>query len=159
MKTKEHDVKVTYTIVGEETELQDPNKLEISQIAQQPVCLAYQTTASSTFLSEQTSHQQQASSTFLSEQTSTSDEPPANRRGCVVTPRDRESLPACLFPNLALRAHLTSPPQTRYHRCARRPHADGRHHRHTGTAEAAAAGWGWTTTGCCRWSAEPPMTS
>jgi hypothetical protein len=55
MKTKEHDVKVTYTIVGEETELQDPNKLEISQIAQQPVCLAYQTTASSTFLSEQTS--------------------------------------------------------------------------------------------------------
>jgi hypothetical protein len=42
MKTKEHDVKVTYTIVGEETELQDPNKLEISQIAQQFVWLIRQ---------------------------------------------------------------------------------------------------------------------
>jgi hypothetical protein len=35
--------------------------------------------ASSTFLSEQTSHQQPASSTLLSEQTSTSHQPPANR--------------------------------------------------------------------------------
>jgi hypothetical protein len=34
---------------------------------QQPVHLAYQPPASSTFLSEQTSHQQPASSTFLSE--------------------------------------------------------------------------------------------
>jgi hypothetical protein len=39
--------------------------------------LAYQPPASSTFLSEQTSHQQPASSTFLSEQISTSHQPPA----------------------------------------------------------------------------------
>jgi hypothetical protein len=34
----------------------------------QLICSAYQPPASSTFLSEQTSHQQSASSTFLSEQ-------------------------------------------------------------------------------------------
>jgi hypothetical protein len=39
--------------------------------------LAYQPPASSTFLSEQTSHQQPTSSTFLSEQTSTSHQPAA----------------------------------------------------------------------------------
>jgi hypothetical protein len=43
--------------------------------------LAYQPPASSTFLSEQTSHQQPASSTFLSEQISTSHQPPAKRTG------------------------------------------------------------------------------
>jgi hypothetical protein len=48
------------------------------------VRLAYQPPASSTFLSEQTSHQQPASSTLLSEQTSTSHQPPANRTGCPV---------------------------------------------------------------------------
>jgi hypothetical protein len=42
-----------------------------------PVRLAYQPPASSTFLSEQTSHQQSATSTFLSEQISTSHQPPA----------------------------------------------------------------------------------
>jgi hypothetical protein len=47
-----------------------------------PVRLAYQPPASSTFLSEQTSHQQPANSTFISEQTSTSHQPPANRTGC-----------------------------------------------------------------------------
>jgi hypothetical protein len=41
----------------------------------QPVRLAYQPPASSTFLSQQTSHQQPANSTFLSEQTSTSHQP------------------------------------------------------------------------------------
>jgi hypothetical protein len=41
--------------------------------------LAYQPPASSTFLSEQTSHQQPASSTFLSEQTSINHQPPAKR--------------------------------------------------------------------------------
>jgi hypothetical protein len=46
-----------------------------------PVRLAYQPPASSTFLSEQTSHQQLASSTFLSEQISTSHQPPAKRTG------------------------------------------------------------------------------
>jgi hypothetical protein len=46
-----------------------------------PVRLAYQPPASSTFLSEQTSHQQPASSTFLSKQTSTSHQPPAKRTG------------------------------------------------------------------------------
>jgi hypothetical protein len=46
-----------------------------------PVRLAYQPPASSTFLSQQTSHQQPASSTLLSEQTSTSHQPPANRTG------------------------------------------------------------------------------
>jgi hypothetical protein len=51
-----------------------------------PVRLAYQPPASSTFLSEQTSHQQPASSTFLSEQISTSHQPPANRTGCVLFP-------------------------------------------------------------------------
>jgi hypothetical protein len=40
-----------------------------------PVRLAYQPPASSTFVSQQTSHQQPASSTFLSEQTSTSHQP------------------------------------------------------------------------------------
>jgi hypothetical protein len=43
--------------------------------------LAYQSPASSTFLSEQTSQQQPANSTFLSEQTSTSHHPPAKRTG------------------------------------------------------------------------------
>jgi hypothetical protein len=38
--------------------------------------------ASSTFLSEQISHQQLASSTFLSEQISTSHQPPTKRIGC-----------------------------------------------------------------------------
>jgi hypothetical protein len=47
-----------------------------------PVRLAYQPPASSTFLSEQTSHQQPASSTVLSEQISTSHQPPAKRTGC-----------------------------------------------------------------------------
>jgi hypothetical protein len=41
----------------------------------QHVRSAYQPPASSTFLSEQTSHQQSASSTFLSEQISTSHQP------------------------------------------------------------------------------------
>jgi hypothetical protein len=45
----------------------------------QPVRLAYQPPASSTFLSQQTSHQQAASSTFLSEQISTSHQPPVKR--------------------------------------------------------------------------------
>jgi hypothetical protein len=49
-----------------------------------PVRLAYQPPASSTFLSEQTSHQQPASSTLLSEQTSTSHQPPANRTGRLL---------------------------------------------------------------------------
>jgi hypothetical protein len=47
-----------------------------------PVRLAYQPPASSTFLSEQTSHQQPANSTFLSQQISTSHQPPAKRTGC-----------------------------------------------------------------------------
>jgi hypothetical protein len=41
-----------------------------------PVHFAYQPPASSTFLSEQTSHQQPANNTFLSKQTSTSHQPP-----------------------------------------------------------------------------------
>jgi hypothetical protein len=41
----------------------------------QPVRLAYQPPASSTFISEQTSHQQPASSAFLSKQISTSHQP------------------------------------------------------------------------------------
>jgi hypothetical protein len=44
-----------------------------------PIRLAYQSPASSIFLSEQTSRQQSASSTFLSEQISTSHQPPAKR--------------------------------------------------------------------------------
>jgi hypothetical protein len=52
--------------------------------ASRPVRLAYQPPASSTFLSEQTSHQQPANSTLLSEQTSTSHQPPANRTGCLL---------------------------------------------------------------------------
>jgi hypothetical protein len=42
-----------------------------------PVRLAYQPLASSTFLSQQTNYQQSASSTFLSEQISTNHQPPA----------------------------------------------------------------------------------
>jgi hypothetical protein len=49
----------------------------------QPVRSAYQPPASSTFLSEQTSHQQSANSTFLSQQISTSHQPPAKRTGCI----------------------------------------------------------------------------
>jgi hypothetical protein len=45
-----------------------------------PVRLAYQPSDSSTFLSEQTSHQQPASSTLLSKETSISHQPPTNRR-------------------------------------------------------------------------------
>jgi hypothetical protein len=45
------------------------------------VRLAYQPPVSSTFLSEQTSHQQLANNTFLSEQISTSHQPPAKRTG------------------------------------------------------------------------------
>jgi hypothetical protein len=47
----------------------------------QPVRSAYQSPASSTFLSKQTSHQQSVSSTFLAEQISTSHQPPAKRTG------------------------------------------------------------------------------
>jgi hypothetical protein len=43
--------------------------------------LAYQQPTSSTFLSEQISHQQTAINTFFSEQTNTSHQPPANRKG------------------------------------------------------------------------------
>jgi hypothetical protein len=50
----------------------------------QPVCLAYQPPASSTFLSQQTNHEQPASSTFLSEQISTSQQPPAKRTGLTL---------------------------------------------------------------------------
>jgi hypothetical protein len=56
-----------------------PNYPHVQNI--RPVRLAYQPPASSTFLSEQTSHHQPASSTFLSEQTSTSHQPPAERTG------------------------------------------------------------------------------
>jgi hypothetical protein len=47
----------------------------------QPVRLAYQPPANSTFLLQQISHQQSVSSTFLSEQTSTSHQPPTKRTG------------------------------------------------------------------------------
>jgi hypothetical protein len=53
--------------------------LSVNNIDFRPVRLAYQPRASSTFLSEQTSHQQPASSTFLSEQISTSHLPLAKR--------------------------------------------------------------------------------
>jgi hypothetical protein len=46
-----------------------------------PVRLAYQPPASSTFLSQQTSHQQSAISTFLSERISTSHQAQAKRTG------------------------------------------------------------------------------
>jgi hypothetical protein len=52
-----------------------------------PVRLAYQPPASSTFLSEQTSHQQPASSTFLSEQTSTSHQPNEQAVSCHTSRR------------------------------------------------------------------------
>jgi hypothetical protein len=48
------------------------------------VRLAYQPPASSTFLSEQTSHQQPASSSFLSEQISTSHKPQPNEQAVVL---------------------------------------------------------------------------
>jgi hypothetical protein len=62
---------------------------------QQPVRLAYQPPASSTFLSEQTSHQQLVSSTLLSEQTSTSHQPPANRTGCKWRHMVGDRRPVC----------------------------------------------------------------
>jgi hypothetical protein len=45
--------------------------------AYRPIRLAYQPPASTTFLSEQTSHQQSANNTFLSEQISTNHQPSA----------------------------------------------------------------------------------
>jgi hypothetical protein len=59
------------------------NHMTATSLDHRPVRLAYQPPASSTFLSEQTSHQQSASSTFLSEQISTSHQPPAKRTGCI----------------------------------------------------------------------------
>jgi hypothetical protein len=56
--------------------------IRIVRLILQPVRLAYQPPASSTFLSEQISHKQTASSTFLSQQISTSHQPPAKRTGC-----------------------------------------------------------------------------
>jgi hypothetical protein len=49
--------------------------LNMYDTSDRPVRSVYQPPASSTFLSEQTSHQQPASSTFLSEQISTSHQP------------------------------------------------------------------------------------
>jgi hypothetical protein len=46
--------------------------------------LTYQPPASSTFLSQQTSHQHPVNSTFLSEQTSTSHQSPAKRTGFLL---------------------------------------------------------------------------
>jgi hypothetical protein len=57
-----------------------------------PVRLAYQPPASSTFLSQQTSHQQSASSTLLSEQTSTNHQPPANRTGSYIQVKSKGSM-------------------------------------------------------------------
>jgi hypothetical protein len=54
-------------------------RIKTARPSKQLVRSAYQPPASSTFLSEQTSHQQSASSTFLSEQISTSHQPPAKR--------------------------------------------------------------------------------
>jgi hypothetical protein len=50
-------------------------------VVSNPVRLAYQPSASSTFFSEHTSHHQPASSTFLSEQTSTSHQPNEQAEG------------------------------------------------------------------------------
>jgi hypothetical protein len=66
--------------------------MEISQ----PIRSAYQPPASSTFLSEETSHQQSASSAFLSEQISTSHQPPAKRTGCNQV---SSAIPIFLFNN------------------------------------------------------------
>jgi hypothetical protein len=55
----------------------------------QPVRSAYQPPASSTFLSELTSHQQPANITFLSQQTSTRHQPPAKRTGWWMGPAFR----------------------------------------------------------------------
>jgi hypothetical protein len=66
-----------------------------------PVRFAYQPSAISTFLSEQTNHQQSASSTFLSEQISTSHQPPAKRTGWWTFSR------MCFLEDVAL-LHLPS---------------------------------------------------
>jgi hypothetical protein len=58
------------------TNLNDNNEANASGTRPtRPVRLAYQPPASSTFLSEQTSHKQSTSNTFLSEQISTSHQP------------------------------------------------------------------------------------
>jgi hypothetical protein len=64
------------------TLLQEFETLKRLNFNQRPVRLAYQSPASSTFLSEQTSHPQPASSTFLSEKINTSHQSPAKRTGC-----------------------------------------------------------------------------
>jgi hypothetical protein len=63
-----------------------------SKLDVQPVRSAYQPPASSTFLSEQTSHHQPANCTFLSQQISTSHQPPAKRTGWLAI--SNQSFPA-----------------------------------------------------------------
>jgi hypothetical protein len=89
---------------------------------------AYKPPASSTFLSEQTSHQQSASSTFLSEQISTSHQPPAKRTGWSILHASVSSSPGDRFltaracctwagPNDCIYFHSLSPrgePETEY---------------------------------------------
>jgi hypothetical protein len=77
-----------------------------------PVRLAYQTPASSTFLSEQTSHQQPANSNFLSEQISTSHQPPAKRTGCWCSSVRRRRPTVSSVSGIGLRTLLfrTTPP-------------------------------------------------
>jgi hypothetical protein len=57
-------------------------RAEVGTANNAPVRLPYQPPASSTFLSQETSHQQPASSTFLSEQISINHQPPVKRTCC-----------------------------------------------------------------------------
>jgi hypothetical protein len=58
-------------------EMPNRNVAAWNAVMTRPVRLTYQPPDSSTFLSQQTSHQQPANSNLLSEQTSTSHQPPA----------------------------------------------------------------------------------
>jgi hypothetical protein len=75
MGVEEMDMKERFSIM----------RMEYSVLKEQPVRLAYQPSANSTFLSEQISHQQPASSTFLSEQISTSHQPNEQAGGFQVS--------------------------------------------------------------------------
>jgi hypothetical protein len=73
----------TYTLSSRIDLLHCPGGIQPFSVStnHRPVRLAYQPPASSTFISEQTSHHQPANNIFLSEQTSTSHQQPAERTG------------------------------------------------------------------------------
>jgi hypothetical protein len=103
-----------------------------------PVRLAYQPPASSTFLSEQTSHQQPASRTFLSKQTSTSHQPPAKRTGSLDSTSGREG---CRLPEWAARVRSCSALFIRNFGSAATVSIDAKHNHRVASCSAQCSVW------------------